>query len=91
MKRSLSSKFESPSKRCKKFDDLVTFFGGSARVVQKSISRENTQQLLPVCLKDATLQTRQMGETQTKTLSNMDFVGKDETLIVKGKSGAEGK
>ena len=52
---------------------------------------ENTQQFLPVCLKDATLQTRPMGGTQTKTLLKMDFVGKDETLIVKGKSGAEGK
>ena len=60
-------------------DDLLTFFGGSAGVVCNNVPSANSSNILRRCLKNTTLQTRQMGVTQTQTLPKTDFVRGDET------------
>ena len=76
-KRSSSSNTESPSKRSRNFDDLVTFFGGSAGVVH--VPKDNSANILTTCLMNTTLRTRQIRGTQTKTLPATDYVEGDES------------
>ena len=78
-KRSSSSNIESPSKRIRNFDDLVTFFGGSAGVVRNNVPTDNSANILTTCLMNTTLRTMQIRGTQTKTLPATDFVEGDET------------
>ena len=77
-KRSSNSNIESPSKRIKIFDDLVTFFGGSVGVVCNNVPSDSSSNILTTCLMNTTLRTRRIRETQTKTLPAADFVEGDE-------------
>ena len=66
-KRSSSSNIGSPSKRSRKFDDLVNFFGGSAGLLH------NSSDILTTCLKNTTLQTRQRKGDMDQDITSSRF------------------